>query len=138
MTTPVVHTEFNPPPDLDALDCSQDPGVTKQSFKEDCDINVIMERYVPSEVGSVPPMFGDFTEAPDFMAAQAILLDAQEKFGALPSKVRERFANDPARFLEFVNDPANSDEAIALGLATKRPEVKKEEPPAPPPVPPKV
>lgn len=138
MSAPVVHTEFNPPPDLDALDCSADPGVTKQSFKDDCDINVIMERYVPSEAGSVPPMFGDFAEAPDFMAAQAILLDAQEKFDALPSKVRERFANDPVRFLEFVNDEKNTDEAIALGMATKRVEVKKEEVATPPAVVPKV
>lgn len=31
--------------------------------------------------------------------------------------MRKRFANDPAEFLAFINDPENSQEAIKLGLA---------------------
>ena len=37
-------------------------------------------------------------------------------------KVRDRFQNDPGRFLEFANDASNYDEALKMGLAIKRPE----------------
>jgi len=30
-----------------------------------------------------------------------------------------RFENDPAKFLEFVNDPKNDEDLIKMGLATK-------------------
>ena len=37
-------------------------------------------------------------------------------------EVRDRFQNDPGRFLEFANDASNYDEALKMGLAIKRPE----------------
>ena len=40
----------------------------------------------------------------------------------MPAEVRDRFQNDPGRFLEFANDASNYDEALKMGLAIKRPE----------------
>lgn len=98
------------------------PGA-KQSFREECDINNIMRKY--QKTGALTwlakhePTFGDFTGF-DFMEAQMIVAKAKEMFADLPSSVRERFAHDPAKFLEFMEDPANVDEAVKLGLAVKR------------------
>ena len=40
----------------------------------------------------------------------------------LSAEVRDRFQNDPGRFLEFANDASNYEEALKMGLAIKRPE----------------
>ena len=107
----------------------------KQEFKSECDINVIFSRYQESTppTWSNPPVltYGDFAEAPDFLDAQLLVKAAEEQFLSLPVKLRDRFQHDPARFLDFVHDRANLDEAKALGL------LKAEDPPVPPP-PPKV
>jgi len=111
-------------------------GRTKQSFKEQCDINWIMERY--NKTGQLPEMikregkYGDFSSAGTYQDALNVVRHAEIQFASLSSAVRERFLNDPARFLEFVNDPSNIDEMVDLGLATKEiledPRASSEEP----------
>ncbi|WNK12452.1 MAG: internal scaffolding protein [Microvirus sp.] len=93
-------------------------GRTKQSFKEECDINTIMNRF--SRTGVLPvtnrtPTYGDIADL-DFQGAMDLVAAGREMFAALPSKVRERFANDPAKLLQFVQDPENGPEARKLGL----------------------
>lgn len=94
-------------------------SIAVQSEKDNCDINRIMAKYMktgtfPSNVGV--GVYGDFSEAGDYQAAQDILLKAQEQFSGLPSKVRDRFKNDPRLFLDFVHNADNFDEAVSLGL----------------------
>jgi len=97
-------------------------GRTKQSFKEQCDINWIMERY--NKTGQFPDLvkregkYGDFSSAGTYQEALNVVRHAEIQFASLSSAVRERFLNDPARFLEFVGDPSNVDEMVELGLAT--------------------
>ena len=57
---------------------------------------------------------------------------SQEAFEAMPATVRDRFNNDPARFMDFVNDADNYDEALKMGIVNPRP--KPVETPAPAPV----
>lgn len=92
---------------------------TKQSFKAECDINVLMKKY--ESTGVLPPGVGvgkysDFSDVGDYLDAQVTLLRAQDQFDSLPARVRDRFRNDPAQFLTFVMDPANKSEARELGL----------------------
>lgn len=101
------------------IDCSGDEVLTKQEFAEECDINHIMKRY--ENFGVLPEareggLFGDFSDAPDFMAAQQLVVDATNAFMSLPAKIRARFDNDPAKVLAFVADPSNREEAIRLGM----------------------
>lgn len=104
-------------------------SVTKQSFKAECDINTILAKY--RTTGVLPtlikenPRFGDFSDVPTYQEALNTVRLAQEQFDSLSSHVRERFANDPARFLEFVSDPLNSEELVKMGLATARPGVSR-------------
>jgi len=37
---------------------------------------------------------------------------------SLPSKIRDRFGNDPSQLLSFLADSSNKDEAISLGLVS--------------------
>lgn len=93
----------------------------KQSFKTECDINFIMSKF--QRTGAIThfntraPSYG-YAEAVDFREALEIVKTGQEVFAALPSSLRARFENDPAQFLEFVQNPANADEMAELGLRT--------------------
>lgn len=95
-----------------------EPSMTKQAPANEVDINQIMDRYLKTgELPSPrPAQYGDATEIPDFETAMQIVIAGQNAFEALPAKLRERFGNDPAQFLAFIDDPANYDEAVKLGL----------------------
>lgn len=100
----------------------------KQSFLEECDINRILKQYsVTGQVRHISAKaelgaYLDLPEPVDYQESLHIVQEAGKAFGTLPSKTRERFGNDPQEFLAFMSDPGNQDEAIRLGLATRRPE----------------
>lgn len=100
------------------------PSRTKQAFRKECDINEILKKY--KTTGQLPdlikanPSYGDFADVATYQDSLNMVIFAQEQFAALPAKVRDRFANDPARFLEFAEDPANASELVKMGLATER------------------
>ena len=102
---------------------STQPTMTQQQFKDEADINRLVDRFL--RTGEVPPvdgraMYGDFIDVPDgYQAALNAVIEAQAGFDALPSKIRQRFDNDPAELLSFLQDPKNLDEAVELGLLEK-------------------
>jgi len=103
------------------VDCSKDDR-THQSFKDECDINRVMERHRKTGIirqTTQRPMYGDFSNVGDYQEALNIKLVADEMFAELPSKVRSRFENNPQLFLDFCEDPENEAEAIELGIAGK-------------------
>lgn len=110
---------------LTGLTCPEETK-TQQQFKEESDINTIVERF--GLTGEVPsdfrvPLSGDFTEhANDFHSALNLILESEREFMRLPAEVRNRFDNDPQKLLDFVEDAANIDEARALGIANAIPE----------------
>lgn len=95
------------------------PSLAKQSFRDECDINTILRQFNVTgqlPVGSVQPQYGDFSGITDYQSALNAVMAAQDSFLQLPAKVRARFDNDPALFVEFASDEANRDEMKALGL----------------------
>lgn len=105
-----------------ALACD-DPSLAQQSFKDECDLNVLMERFgqgyqVPP--GVVAPSFGDFTGATNYHDMMNVIAVANEAFDLLPAAVRERFVNDPGQFVAFCSDEANRAELDKLGLLEPR------------------
>lgn len=97
-----------------------EPSLTEQCHKDDCDVNVILQRF--AKTGVLPEntrrgVFGDFSALPDdYREACALIEDARKRFDSLPSAVRERFNNDPAQLLEFLDNPDNESEARKLGI----------------------
>lgn len=103
-----------------ALDFSNDPGLTKQSFRDECDINVLMDQYQRTKtfthISAALPQYGDFSNVLDYQAAVNQVKDAQAAFAELPSHIRDRFANQPAELLRFMDNPENLEEGRQLGL----------------------
>lgn len=102
---------------------------TKQQFKDECDVNNILKKFMKTGVWpyetSAPPAYGDFTNIPDYQESLHYVIKAQDHFAGLSARVRERFMNDTGRFLEFMANNDNYDEALKLGLVLRK-EVKKE------------
>jgi len=105
------------------IDCGS-VSRTKQSFRKDCDINLIMSKY--QKTGAISHFrahsgeYG-YATATTFQEAMNVVATGRSLFEGLPSSLRERFKNDPARFLEFTQDEANADEMVELGLVDRGP-----------------
>jgi len=107
------------------LKCT-DKTRTRQSDAKDADINEIVRRFgVTKELpqGVRPIMYGDFAEVFDFQTAQNSIIDAKKTFMQIPAKIRDRFNNDPQKFMEFCVDKENLDEMRKLGLAIPAKEI---------------
>lgn len=135
---PIVRDGFSHGPDFDpGVDCSHDPdtgeelvSLTKQEFQEECDINVIMTRMAATGVDPYQDRkergrFGDATGLVGFADAMNIVLEAEHLFSELPATIRDRFGNDPAILLEWLEDGKNRDEAISLGIVNPPPAEEK-------------
>ena len=120
-------TEFNY--DMDTVSretglACEDESLAVQSAKDESDINTIVRRFgltgeLPGDVDM--PQSGDYSGVGDFHSAMNVVRKAQEEFLRVPAEIRARFQNDPQVFSSFFNDPVNQDEAIRLGLATRKP-----------------
>jgi phage internal scaffolding protein len=137
-----IRTAFNYDRDQASLDSGlacHEPTKAQQQFKEDSDINVIVNRF--GLTGELPtnvrmPTYEDFTGVVnDFHTAANAVRAAEEAFAAMPADVRTRFSNDPGRFVDFCSDESNRPEAEKLGLvlARKPQEPPKDSPPQDPP-----
>lgn len=111
--------------DETALHC-KDETLTDQSFKDESDINTIIDRFGIGEHPVTAQQWVtdvDITEAAtDYQSVLNQMVEAAAQFNSLPAKIRSRFDNDPHLFVEFVSDAANVDEMIRLGLAERRPD----------------
>lgn len=114
------------------------PDRTKQSFRDECDINLIMKRYEATgqldHLATRPTLYGE-VPALDFHQAMGLVVEAREQFALLPAAVRDRFSNDPARLLAFLEDPANREEGVKLGLLKAQSASQDAPGPATPPAP---
>lgn len=123
IVTPFLRTAFNYDSDLasrqSGLACL-DPSRTQQEFREECDINTIVERFGLG--GEIPlnsrmPFQDEFVDITDYRTALDKIREADEAFMEFPAEIRARFENDPAKFCDYVSDPKNLDQAREWGLA---------------------
>ncbi|NBN98545.1 MAG: hypothetical protein EBV19_04795, partial [Flavobacteriia bacterium] len=100
----------------------EEPSLAQQHFKDECDINTILQRF--NITGMLPesplsPRYGDFTGINDYHTALNRVMAAQDEFELLPAQIRARFDNDPSKLIEFLEDETNRPEAEELGLVEK-------------------
>nr|DAM24987.1 MAG TPA: Scaffold protein [Microviridae sp.] len=102
-----------------------EPTMTIQSEKDNCDINVIMNRYatcgtpLPYRTDGVQPVYADVSELGDYMENYQRCKQAEEMFNNLPSALRKELDNNPANLLPFIQDEKNKERCYEYGLLNK-------------------
>lgn len=105
------------------LEC-KDPSLAQQHMKDECDINVLVERFgVTGQLPTTPlePSYGDFSGVSDYHTALNAIKAADTAFMGLPAQLRAKFDHDPNALLQFLQNEQNRDEAIMLGLIDGKP-----------------
>jgi phage internal scaffolding protein len=119
---PFIRTQFNydhnAASNESGLRC-QEPTRAQQHHKDECDINEILRRF--GKTGVMPvntseALYPDFTDAVDYHTALNQIIASEREFDLLPSNLRKRFDNDPAKLVYFMQDKKNHAEAVELGL----------------------
>jgi phage internal scaffolding protein len=99
------------------------PGVTRQSFKAECDINNIMRRFdkegVITHLNHVKAHYADVCDVPSYRESLNRVNAVRVIFDDLPAILRADFDNDPAIFLDAVN-AATDDELLEWGLMSEK------------------
>lgn len=119
-----ANPEMNRKEILTSMRAVPDKGLTKQSFKNECDINKILKK--AQVAGSLDHLtkhggsYGDFADF-DFRESQTMLAEGAQIFSELPSEVRNEFGNSVSAFFEFVNKPENVDKLNLLLPAIAEP-----------------
>lgn len=122
----------------------EESPVTRQEFKQECDINYILSQYElgyeVTHINEAAPQYLDCS-AETFREHMDYIAGAFSMFEELPAKLRARFDNDPAEFLDFCSHEKNRPEMAQLGLLSEEYSAKYIHPegsaPTPPPAPPK-
>lgn len=113
-----MHSAYKPHERLSYED-KDGMSLTRQEFADECDINNIMARYENSgmlshlQAPNREPMYVDAWEIPDFRSAMDMMNVANAAFMSLPASVRREFDNDPALFVEFVENRHSDEKATA-------------------------
>lgn len=135
-----IYTRYDadaPSPELD-FSGPDAVSVTNQSDKDSTDINVLMAQY--QKTGFImdmitgnkrQPVYGDFSNLPDYHQMKSTLARVTQAFNAYPATIRDKFKNDPALLIEYLNDPKNDAEAVSLGLKPKPKNPANSEAPSP-------
>jgi hypothetical protein len=88
------------------------PSMTKQEFKDECDVNKVVDHYMKTghlnAYDESKALYLDFTKLPssNYQETLNMIAAASAAFDALPASARERHNNDVGKFLEAVSlDP---------------------------------
>lgn len=101
------------------LDFGNCVSVTEQDHLPDADINRIIkacEHGAELPKGTHQPVFGDFSDGSSYLSLQDKINYAKAEFLGLPADIRAMFGNSVPKMLDWISDPANNEQAIALGL----------------------
>lgn len=97
---------------------SDKPSLTDESFKDECDISLIIERF---KIHKIPPRtvdiaYGYSPTVEDIQHAQMLLAETKTNFEGLPSKIRDEFGNNVENYLAYISDKANLRDCYERGL----------------------
>lgn len=108
---------------------------TKQEFKKQADINLIMNRIhrtgMVDHLAVGRPIFADVSRVENLHETMNKVKRSEEAFLHLPLHIRARFENKMINLVNFLQDPKNEKEAVELGLLKKPQGSHPREPKAP-------
>jgi len=94
-------------------------GLTEQSHKQACDMNYILKDYARTgfikHANQNAGTYDDVTSV-DFQKAMDTVANVKSMFEGLPSAVRAEFSHNPSQFLDYVQNPANTEELAKRGI----------------------
>lgn len=101
-----------------------------QSYKDECDINLILQRYAAGDTSMIRPggQYIDATEIPtSYHEIFNVLQSQKEKFDLLPVEIKQKFDNS---FEVWAATSGTEDWVNKMGLKKNEPvkEVKQDEP----------
>lgn len=100
------------------------------SFRESCDLNVILSRYANGDVTALSQRQGTFFDATGMPSTYAEMLQtvitAETEFNKLPLAVRERFDNSFHKWLSLMDRPDEFNRLMSLNDDKPDPEPKPE------------
>lgn len=109
-----------------SIDCSEG-GRTKQSFREECDINHIIKKFesdgIISHTNRASPAYTDNTTVDDLQDAMEQVAAAEAGFDGLQSSIREAAGNDPMQLLEMLAAEEGRSLLEEAGMDFGRPKV---------------
>lgn len=109
-------------------DFSNCPSLAEQHSAHLTDINYLMKKYKPDELAAYiaarnqyrAEILGhDFSAEPSLQEAKNVILNSRQSFEALPDDVKNHFASH-LEFLKFIDNPANEEKMLKLGILTKK------------------
>lgn len=92
------------------------------SFREECDVNTILRRFMKTgeiEYRKNPGVYQDVSEISDLEGSLNQINKANAAFDALPADIRFRFGNSPIEMINFLQNPENYEESIKMGLRVR-------------------
>lgn len=100
------------------ISTSTEPSLTDESFADECNISLMIERY---KVSKIPPRtvnvsYGYSPSPDDFQNAQYLMAEVKTNFESLPSKIREEFGYDVQKYLAYIGDRDNLKDCYERGL----------------------
>lgn len=102
------------------------PSKTQQQFKDDCDVNLILEKYTKGEdithLSNRQGTYADVSQVDGLLDAHIQLKAAEKAFMQLPAQLRKKLGNNPLALEDYLNDPENIEEALHYGLLQAREE----------------
>lgn len=111
-----------------AYDYSNCPTLTEQHTAHMTDINYLMDKFQPDELAAYIAarqqyrreiLNHDFSSEPSLLDAKNLVYKLQTEFQKLPDEIRLQFKSH-VEFLKFIDNPANQEKMIKLGLMTKK------------------
>lgn len=114
------------------------PTMAEQHTAHLSDINYLMKTHRPDELAAYLAARGlsrqeivgwDFSQEPDSTQARNIAYNLKQSFENLSDDVKMHFKNH-VEFLKFIDNPANQEKMLKLGLMTKK-EIKATSTPEP-------
>lgn len=111
------------------IESGEEEIIVEQHHKAEVNINNIVKRHGMDIIQKTallnsPNMQWDDVTGNDFQEAMFKVTKAQQTFEQLPSDLRKQFDHNPAKFLDFVQNPENKEKLYDMGLAIKPDEVK--------------
>lgn len=100
------------------------PTMAEQHTAHLTDLNYLIKKYKPDELASYiaarsqyrQEIIGhDFSTEPDLQEAKNLTYYMKKNFEALPEEIKKNFSNH-IEFLKFIDNPANQEKMIKLGL----------------------